>query len=288
MRIEGKRQSSNVEDRRGLGGGGRRRGGRATIGIGGLVIILGVIAYGAATGTDVSGILDVLAGGDGGGSSAPPSAGEDEAAHFVSVILADTEDTWGPIFAQRGQRYEPPHLVLFRDSVSSACGLQSAAVGPFYCPGDHNAYVDLSFFDELARRYGAPGDFAQAYVLAHEIGHHVQNLTGVMSRVAQMERGQSEEGRNAISVRQELQADCYAGVWAYYAHHERQMLEPGDLNEGLTAAAAIGDDTLQRRANGRVMPESFTHGTSEQRVSWFRRGFESGQMDRCDTFSGAL
>ena len=256
-------------------------------GLGGLALIVGVVIFGAATGTDVSGVLGLLTGGGGQASSAPASSEAlgGERAEFVSVVLADTEDAWGRIFQERGQRYAPPTLVLFRDQVDSACGMQTAATGPFYCPGDRHAYIDLSFFDQLEQRFGAPGDFAQAYVLAHEVGHHVQTLTGIGQRVRQLERGRSETQRNEISVRQELQADCYAGIWAHFAQRG-DLLEAGDLEEGLRAAAAIGDDTLQRRSGRRVAPESFTHGSAEQRVRWFRTGFQSGDMDRCDTFAG--
>jgi hypothetical protein len=203
------------------------------------------------------------------------------------VILADTEDTWTRVLGDRGGRYQAPRLVLFTEAVQSACGLSSAAVGPFYCPPDQKVYIDLAFFRELDERFGAPGDFAQAYVVAHEVGHHVQNLLGTADRVHAARSEASEADANALSVRMELQADCYAGVWAHHAATQRQMLEEGDVEEGLRAAAAIGDDTLQRRAQGRVAPESWTHGSSEQRVSWFRRGLESGRLDACDTFSGA-
>lgn len=285
MKWEDRRRSSNVEDRRG-GSARRPRGKLAIGGVSGIVVILGVVAFGAATGTDVSGVLGALVGG-GGGSSAPANTApvDEESAEFISVVLADTEDAWGQIFQARGQRYEPPTLVLFRDEVQSACGMQSAAVGPFYCPGDRQAYIDLSFFDELGNNYGAPGDFAQAYVLAHEVGHHIQTLTGVSNRVRAMKRGRPEAERNQLSVLQELQADCYAGIWAHHAQRG-DLLEAGDLEEGLRAAAAIGDDTLQRRAGRRVAPESFTHGSAEQRVRWFRVGLDSGDMNRCDTFAG--
>ena len=208
----------------------------------------------------------------------------DPQAEFVAVVLADTEDTWTRIFAENGQQYRPPVLVLFEDAVQSACGSASSAVGPFYCPGDRKVYLDLSFFRDLDRRFGAPGDFAQAYVVAHEVGHHLQTLLGVSSRVASMQRGMSETQANALSVRQELQADCFAGVWGHHAN-SRQLLDEGDVEEGLQAAAAIGDDRLQRQATGYVAPESFTHGSSEQRVQWLRRGLSSGRMESCDTFS---
>jgi predicted metalloprotease len=208
-------------------------------------------------------------------------------AELVSVILADTEETWSRLFADRGADYPEPTLVLFTDRVASACGTQSSAVGPFYCPADQQVYIDLGFFGELSERFGAPGDFAQAYVVAHEVGHHVQNVLGTSSRVHAERRRVSEQEANALSVRQELQADCYSGVWAHHADRARNLLEQGDLEEGLRAAHAIGDDTLQRNAGRHVVPESFTHGSAEQRMRWFRIGFDSGDMDRCDTFSTA-
>lgn len=220
------------------------------------------------------------------GPEGEPANPQDPQAQFVSVILADTEDTWSQLFAAQGRRYEPPHLVLFTDAVQSACGLASAAVGPFYCPPDHKVYIDLAFYHELDRRFGAPGDFAQAYVVAHEVGHHVQNLLGISEQFSQAQSRASEAGANALSVRLELQADCLAGVWAKHANERRQLLEEGDVEEGLNAAAAIGDDTIQRRSQGRVTPESWTHGSSQQRVTWFKRGLTSGEMDSCDTFKG--
>jgi predicted metalloprotease len=226
----------------------------------------------------------MLFGGGGGGSSAEFSEQEEQLADFVSVVLADTEDTWNAIFAEQGARYQEPTLVLFTGRVNSACGMASAAVGPFYCPGDQQLYIDLSFFNDLSRRHGAPGDFAQAYVVAHEVGHHVQTLLGISQRVQRAKRGRGESGANALSVRQELQADCFAGLWGHAANVDRRLLDPGDLEEALRAASAIGDDRLQREAGGRVVPDSFTHGSSEQRVRWFRRGFESGDMAACDTF----
>jgi len=199
--------------------------------------------------------------------------------------LADTEDTWQAIFGQQGSTYREPTLVLFTARVNSACGLASAAVGPFYCPADQKLYIDLSFFQDLKQRHGAPGDFAQAYVIAHEVGHHVQTLMGISDKVRQAGRGRSKTEVNALSVRQELQADCFAGLWGHAANTERQLLDPGDLEEALTAATAIGDDRLQKEAGRGVVPDSFTHGSSAQRVKWFRRGFESGDIASCDTFS---
>ncbi|MGB8329341.1 MAG: neutral zinc metallopeptidase, partial [Polyangiales bacterium] len=219
-------------------------------------------------------------------SSSRP-AGADEPAQFAATILADTEDTWGPIFAGAGRRYQAPHLVLFDGATRSACGQGSAAMGPFYCPLDQKVYLDLAFFRELERRFAAPGDFAQAYVIAHEVGHHVQNQLGIADRVQSLRQRVGEREANSLSVRMELQADCLAGVWAHNANKQRKLLEPGDVEEGLRAAAAIGDDTIQRRSQGRVVPESWTHGSSEQRVRWFRRGMESGNLNECDTFTSA-
>jgi uncharacterized protein len=218
-----------------------------------------------------------------GGSGAQGDPSEEPLKDFVSVILADTEDTWPRLLSPEGVRYEQPRLVLFSDAVRSACGFEQSAVGPFYCPGDHRVYLDLNFFQELEQRLGAPGEFARAYVVAHEVGHHVQNLLGISERV-QSARQRSRGQANALSVRQELQADCFAGIWAHHAQKQRHVLEPGDVEKGLNAAAAIGDDTLQRRAGGHVVPESFTHGSSEQRVAWFRRGLEQGTLEACDTF----
>ncbi len=212
-------------------------------------------------------------------ASAPAAQGSDESADFASVVLGYTEDVWSSLFAEQGMQYRPPTLVLFSGAVRSACGMAEAAVGPFYCPRDEKLYLDLDFLDELQRRLGAPGDFARAYVIAHEVGHHVQNLLGLLN---EGEAG-AASGATGASVRDELQADCLAGVWAYQAERGRHVLEPGDLDEALNAAAAVGDDRLQRRSQGYVVPESFTHGTATQRSGWFRRGFESGRVDRCDT-----
>lgn len=280
MRWRGRRGSDNIEDRRGGGGvpGGVKIGG----GIGLIVVIVG-----ALMGADVSQLLGLSGGGGGKQPAAQRSPAEQAQFDFVSVILADTEQTWTRIFEAQGKRYQMPKLVVFTEGVDSACGFQSKAVGPFYCPADQKAYLDLSFFQQLDTQLGAPGDFARAYVVAHEIGHHIQNLIGVSSRVhGQRARASKAEG-NALSVRQELQADCFAGVWAHYAHRERKMLEAGDLEEGLNAAKAIGDDTLQRNAGRHVRPESWTHGSSAQRERWFRRGFERGEMAACDTFGAS-
>jgi predicted metalloprotease len=209
---------------------------------------------------------------------------DDELADFVSVVLADTKDTWNALFRERRARYQEPTLVLFTDAVQSACGFTDAAVGPFYCPADGRLYIDLGFYGELRSRFQAPGDFAQAYVIAHEVGHHVQNLLGLSRQVRDAQRGMGKSEANALSVRLELQADCLAGVWARHAHRTRNLLEAGDLDEALNAASAIGDDRIQRRSRGYVVPDSFTHGSSEQRVRWFREGFASGDLESCDTF----
>jgi predicted metalloprotease len=248
-------------------------------GIGGLVLLLLLSFLMSQNPTDYSGPsgIDQTT-----GTTGVPE--DDQQAEFVSVVLADTENTWNEIFAEHGARYTPPTLVLFERATESACGLGQSAMGPFYCPSDRKVYLDLSFFHDLETRFGAPGDFAQAYVVAHEVGHHVQTATGISSRVADARRYRSEREANALSVRQELQADCYAGVWGHYAAR-RGLLEPGDAEEGLRAAAAIGDDRLQRRSQGRVVPESFTHGSSEERVRWLRRGLDSGRIEACDTFA---
>jgi predicted metalloprotease len=277
MRWETGRRSDNVEDRR------RMSAGPVAIGGGGLMVAL---LLAVVFGVDPTQLISVLS-----ETQAPTITQEpidpanDPDADFVSVVLADTEDTWSRLFTQAGQRYAEPTLVLFRNQVQSACGFAQAAVGPFYCPADSKVYLDLAFFNELGRRFGAPGDFARAYVVAHEIGHHVQKLTGVSDEVHRRQQSLSREEGNALSVRLELQADCYAGVWAKHADEQRSVIEPGDIEEALGAATAIGDDRLQREAQGYVVPESFTHGTSAQRVRWFRRGFESGAPDSCDTFS---
>lgn len=276
------RESSNVEDRRGTRGGFSRMGGGRIggLGLGGLLVLL---ALGYVLTGDPMGLLGgdaaVPAGPDVTAPGTPPT---DAGGKAASQMLADTEDTWAALFAQANQRYQPPVLVLFSGAVDSACGMNSAAVGPFYCPGDRKVYIDLAFFGELDRRFGAPGDFAQAYVIAHEVGHHVQNLIGVFDQVRQ--RRASRADANALSVQQELQADCFAGVWGHYAA-KRGVLHPGDVEEGLNAAAAIGDDRIQRKTQGQVSPESWTHGSSEQRVRWFRTGLESGQTAACDTFA---
>jgi predicted metalloprotease len=273
MRLDDVRQSGNVEDRRGagFGGGGLRTGG---LGLGGLLVVLAISYF---AGVDPMSLLspDQTAGPVDSGpvQSGPPS---DQGGRFASQILADTEDTWSALFSRAGSRYPAPTLVLFSDQVDSACGLASAAAGPFYCPGDRKVYIDLSFFNELSRRFGAPGDFAQAYVIAHEVGHHVQNVTGAFKDSSGLTRREA----NAQSVRTELQADCLAGIWGHSAA-SRGLLEPGDAEEGINAAAAVGDDRLQQQAQGRVVPDAFTHGSSADRVAAFRRGMESGDLSAC-------
>ncbi len=298
MRWKGGRRSSNVDDRRGESVGMRAAGAAPVLlrflpalvktKVGRTILLVGIVVFfgGRLLGID---LVPLLLGG-GGGSSVQRdvqnvSPQEQELADFVTVVLADTEDTWHDIFTQLDKQYREPTLVLFTGRVNSACGMASAAVGPFYCPGDQQLYIDLSFFRDLKQRHGAPGDFAQAYVVAHEVGHHVQTLLGVSEQVRQAGRGKSEAAVNALSVRQELQADCFAGLWGHAANADRQLLDPGDLEEALTAATAIGDDRLQQDAGRQVVPDSFTHGTSKQRVKWFRAGFESGDIANCDTFA---
>ncbi len=298
MRWKGGRRSDNIEDRRGQGPSYRAASVAPVVlrllpalirtKVGRIILVTGIVVFvgGQMMGIDV---LSLLAGGGASSSqnSAPLSEADQRSAEFVSVVLADTEDTWHGEFQKMGLQYREPTLVLFTESVSSACGSASSAVGPFYCPGDQKLYIDLSFFHDLNVRYGAPGDFAQAYVIAHEVGHHVQTLLGISEKVRAAGRGASEARVNALSVRQELQADCFAGLWGHAANAERQLLDPGDLEEALQAATAIGDDRLQREAGGLVVPDSFTHGTSAQRVRWFKTGFESGDFAACDTFVAA-
>jgi uncharacterized protein len=277
MRWQGGRRSGNVQDRRGRGG--------AMVGGGIGAVVLTVIALLLGVNPDE---LPVNPGAPSGEVENVEPGGftcYDEQADFVSVVLADTEDVWQDIFRANGQTYREPGLVLFDNAVRSACGIAGSAVGPFYCPADQQVYIDLAFFEELDRRFGAPGDFAQAYVIAHEVGHHVQTLLGVSDQVRAAQSRAPQAEANALQVRMELQADCLAGLWAHHAHRQRQILEPGDIEEALGAAAAIGDDRLQRQTQGQVVPESFTHGTSAQRVQAFRAGFESGSVQACDTFA---
>ncbi|CZT35729.1 KPN_02809 family neutral zinc metallopeptidase [Rhizobium sp. 9140] len=303
MEWKGRRQSSNVEDRSGSGpvrggfgrGGGFRipmgggRGGGLSIGT---IIFLVVIYFiFKAMGID---LLQVLDGGQTGQSgyeqsqsSTQGTAEQEETKAFIRTVLAETEDTWNGIFQSNGQTYREPTLVFFTGGVQSACGQASSASGPFYCPGDQKVYLDTSFFDELSQRFEASGDFAQAYVVAHEVGHHVQNLLGTLPQVNEQRQGMDEASSNELSVRTELQADCYAGIWGKYTQ-QKGLLEQGDLEEALNAATQIGDDTLQKRTQGYVVPESFNHGTSQQRATWFKRGFDSGQLQACDTFNNPV
>jgi predicted metalloprotease len=281
MRTDDQRESDNIEDRRGMG---PARIGRGGLGIGTIVLAPAVSYF---TGVNPLTVLNLLTGVQSmtevsaPTESGPVGAPQDRLGKFASVVLADTETTWRNLL---GPRYEDPRLVLFSGAVQSACGTTSSAVGPFYCPNDHRVYLDLAFFDEMAHRLGAAGDFAQAYVIAHEVGHHVQNLLGIAEKVHRLQRQVSEAEGNALSVRMELQADCYAGVWGHHAKRERNLIEPGDFEDGLRAAAAIGDDRLQKMSRGHVQPESWTHGSSEQRMSWLKRGLESGDPSICNTF----
>jgi predicted metalloprotease len=278
MKWEGNRESDNVEDRRGSGGIGF---GGGTVGIGTVAVaLLASYFFGIDPGT----VLSILGGGGPAqvASEAPPA--NDQMAKFVSTVLADTEDSWTEIFRASGGTYVKPKLVLFTGQTPTACGTGQTAAGPFYCPADQKVYIDLSFYRLMQQRFGVSGEFAQAYVIAHEVGHHVQNLTGIMDKAAGIRQRASEKQANALSVRIELQADCFAGVWANHADRTRHFLEAGDVEAALNAATAIGDDALQRKAQGHVVPDSFTHGTSEQRVRWFRRGIESGKVTACNTF----
>lgn len=274
MRLGDQRESSNVEDRRGV-----RLGRAGGIGLGTIVLALVAMYFGQ----DPSVVLQGMQEGPVEQQNVPyqESAEEARVRVLVSKVLTDTEEAWGAIFAAAGRTYEQPKLVLFSEGVQTGCGIGQSAMGPFYCPADRNVYIDLTFYQELRNRFGAPGDFAQAYVIAHEVGHHVQTLLGISERNMAARQRASEAQANALSVRQELQADCFAGIWAHNADQSRQLLESGDVEEGLNAASAIGDDRLSQ---GRAPPESFTHGTSAQRVRWFKRGLESGSLDQCDTF----
>jgi predicted metalloprotease len=307
MQMDGD-ESSNIEDRRGEGGGfggGFGGGGFGGGGLGGVPMggglfkggfgLIAVVVIGMILGVNP---LSLLGGMDDGGTSrvAPqsqsrpasrPSANADPETQFVARVLKSTEDVWGELFQQMGRQYRQPRLVLFRDATQTACGMGQSAMGPFYCPPDQRVYIDLSFFDELANRFRAPGQFPQAYVIAHEVGHHVQNLLGISGKVEQMRQNMSKRDANAMSVRVELQADCFAGVWAYHADKERggtATIGEKDVDQALAAATAIGDDRLQRQSQGRVVPDSFTHGSSAQRVRWFKIGLQSGDVRRCDTF----
>lgn len=286
MRWEGNRESENVEDRRGSGGGSPVFGGR-TIGIGTIVVAL---VGGWVLGINPLTLLGMLSGGGSPASVQQPAsvgkpAADDTMARFVSTVLADTEDVWTDVFRSNGGSYQQPRLVLFRGATPTACGTGQAAMGPFYCPADQKVYIDLGFYETLKTQLGAPGDFAQAYVIAHEVGHHVQHLLGINEKVDSMRGRVSKAEYNQLSVRLELQADCLAGVWAHHAQNARQILEQGDVEEAMNAASRIGDDALQRAAGGAVVPDSFTHGTSAQRQRWFQTGLQRGELKSCDTFS---
>lgn len=283
MRLDNERESSNVEDRR--GGGGLPIGGKG-IGIGTIALALVAMYFGV----DPSVVLNI---GQDLNQQAPAEAQaipkDDPMAIFVAKVLGSTEDTWGKIFAEANQQYPAPKLVLFSGQTPTACGTGQAAKGPFYCPGDSKVYIDLQFYQEMKSRFNAPGDFAQAYVIAHEVGHHIQNVVGTSGKVQQArQNARSEAEANQLSVRLELQADCYAGVWAHHADGANRILEAGDVEEAMTAAAAIGDDALQKQAQGYAVPDSFTHGTSAQRVRWFNQGLKVGDVNKCDTFSAAI
>jgi len=282
MRFDNSRESDNVEDRRGGGGGGSPIGGRS-IGVGTIVLALVAMYFGV----DPSVVLNQAANSPAPGAVSRPAGppANDAETKFVRHVLAETEDTWQQIFSQNGKQYVAPTLVLFEGRTRTACGTGQAAMGPFYCPGDQKVYIDLAFYQELKSRYKAPGDFAQAYVIAHEVGHHVQNLLGISDKVQAARQRAGEREANALSVRLELQADCLAGVWAKNADAARHILEAGDVDEALTAASAIGDDNLQKQAQGYAVPDSFTHGTSEQRRRWFHKGFTAGTLRDADTFA---
>ncbi len=283
MQWRGGRRSKNIIDRRGSGGGKTMIGG----GIGTIVLVLVAMYFGVDPSFLLGGSQSTsVSSTDSGARPDAEDLANDPMADMIAVVIADTEDVWGKIFAAQNQRYEEPNLVIFSGATRSACGVGQAAMGPFYCPADRNAYIDLSFYQDLRQRFNAPGDFAQAYVIAHEVGHHVQNLLGISGEVQRMRQQTSEREANQLSVRLELQADCFAGVWANRtARGTNIALESGDVEEALTAASAIGDDRLQKQSRGTVAPDSFTHGSSAQRVRWFRAGFESGDPDRCDTFN---
>jgi predicted metalloprotease len=277
MRWQGSRRSTNVQDARGVRFGG------AGLGIGGTLIALAAAYFLGVDPRVILGLTESVQ------SSRQPEIASgtptDEQGQFVSAVLGDTEDTWGALFEAAGATYSPPTLVLFTGQVRSGCGGASAASGPFYCPADQKVYIDLAFYDELQSQFQAPGDFAQAYVLAHEVGHHVQTITGISDKVRAAQQSASQEEANALQVKMELQADCYAGIWAHHANRARHVLEEGDVEEALKAASAVGDDTIQKRTQGTIVPESFTHGSAEQRMSWFRRGLEQGTIQACDTFA---
>ena len=284
MKWRNRRVSSNIEDRR-AAGGGRRSGTKKVGGLGAIVITLAAMYFGV----DPKIIFSLLENTGGQSTSVQqstyrPSAEQQQLAQFTGVVLADTEDTWNTLFKQQGVRYQEPKLVLFTNNVRSACGHAEAAMGPFYCPGDNKVYIDLGFYQQLKNQHNAPGDFAQAYVIAHEVGHHVQNLLGTSTKVTRAQQSMNKAQANQLSVKLELQADCYAGVWAHHTQKQKHILEQGDIEEALNAASQIGDDRLQKQARGYASPESFTHGTSQQRVKWFKKGFTDGTLQGCNTF----
>lgn len=281
MRLDDQRESDNIEDRR---GGGISSGG---LGIGGIVLALVVSYFTGISPTTLLGLFEQTPLAQHAAPAAHKPPVEDKSARFVSKILASTEDVWVDVFQRNGQKYEAPRLVLFTGSTPTACGTGQSAMGPFYCPGDHKVYIDLAFYRELRERFKAPGEFAQAYVIAHEVGHHVQNLLGVADKVQKARQRSSRAEANALSVKMELQADCLAGIWGKRANDMKSLLDPGDLEAALNAATAIGDDRLQQQAQGHIVPESFTHGSSAQRVRWFKKGFETGDMQQCNTFKAA-
>lgn len=279
MLWKGRRESANVDDRRGISGGGLAAGG----GIVGVIIYLLYTFLGGGGGDPNS--MPPMPGGTATEMTTEQKAADDERASFVKVVMADTEDVWGKLFSEQGSQYQAPTLVLFRDMVQSACGNASAAMGPFYCPSDHQVYIDLSFYRDLQEKFNAPGDFAMAYVVAHEVGHHIQSLNGTSEKMAALRQRVDEREYNKYSVMLELQADFLAGVWAHHAQKTKNILEAGDIEEALNAANAIGDDRLQKESQGRVVPDAFTHGTSAQRMYWFKKGFETGDMKQGDTFN---
>lgn len=295
MDWKGGRRSDNIEDRRSYSSAGAGAGLGLLLRflpfllqtkVGRMLLLVGVLGYFGLRFLGID-LLNLTAPASQPTSTQNLSAANQELVDFVSVVLGNTEDTWTILFQQMGRQYEKPKLVLFRDAVSSACGYAQSAMGPFYCPGDNKLYIDLSFYQDMKNKLGAPGDFAQAYVIAHEVGHHVQNLLGVAAKVNQLQRGKDQAAVNQLSVLQELQADCFAGIWGHYADKDFRMIEDGDLEEALNAAAAIGDDNLQQKANGRIRPEAFTHGSSKQRMEWFKRGMDTGDVNACNTFANA-
>jgi uncharacterized protein len=287
MRWRDGRRSENVEDGRGTGGGGGFGGGGLKLGLGGIVLLAAAYFLGLDP-RMVMGLMQATQSSTVSADAGPVATGapKDEAGDFMSVVLADTEDTWGEIFRQGGSTYTPPKMRFFEGGTRSGCGAASTESGPFYCPADQRVYIDLAFFRELEERFQAPGDFAQAYVVAHEVGHHVQHLLGIADKVRNAQDSASQVEQNQLQVRMELQADCFAGIWANHAQRSRQILESGDIEEAMGAASAVGDDIIQKRAQGHVVPESFTHGSAAQRQQWFQRGLQNGTLKACDTFAG--